>query len=613
MKSERILQIVLAPDLPLLEGPGVQTVFAFPTAETQSKGGFSARQFLAQGYEELGLELGRWWYRRFDLPDSRGKTLHGICAWRGIGLLWCTRALFLSPESGFFIPLLILAKALRELSQGTYSGVRCVGGGAEWAEVFEANGFSCERVPAANREAVPRSSLPRRIWQAIHRGFLVPWSWRLLGAPKAAMDPDRTLLYAVQIGEWETPEGGRHRYLGDAVAELLENGTVDRALPLVYGRPPLSGPLEGWEAHLEITLRRMGGIYPLGYAGPALAGRTSRWGKKVGERARAWLREAKESGEVFRWRGFDLSSWAARVVETGIQELAGRAYLYEVTVRALRKWRPRALLLKDEVYIHGRLLSAAARTAGVPTLALQHGSIYPTHWSYLLDPEAVGLAAPPLPDRFGVYGQRTVELLADTLGFPRGVLTVIGARRFRALDSAAVEERFRRVREEGRELVLVAGQLHADMPVLYDWCFELARTFPETYFVFKPHPRDLEGIERLESRCERGPNCEVYGGSLAGVLPAASLVISGHSTVLLEAIWLGIGGISVQISGEEEADWQREGGLLRVARDREELARCVRAALSGGLFSERDRARAGEYLRAHLGQEEARKKILELP
>ncbi|MCB9781537.1 MAG: hypothetical protein H6751_01045 [Candidatus Omnitrophica bacterium] len=597
--SDRILQFLFDPDLSEELEPSGRTVICFQQASDQDLGGESLKSFCGDSYADLGHEIGLWWFRLFSTEGGEARTLHHLFEREGVSALWFTRNLFLYEDFGVLPRLLVTIRALELFEKGEFEKVRVVGGPSCLEKVFQVAGIPCEWMPPKRSETTSHSLIDRlkRNFRGLNRRFLQSHKLRRKHSENHRPGQTDTLLYSVIQGEW-TPGGG-HRYLEETVQELLELGEANSARPFVYGVPSVLDDESDWREFLEYSLDSKGGVYPMSYATLSEFREIRSWVSQRMAALREWLQKAPDGWA--RFRDWDLLPLINGEISDLGSQLERGLLMHLASRKAFDEIRPKGLLLKDEVYPHGRILIAAARASGVRTFSLQHGSIYPTHWCYLMDPEAEGLARPPLPDVFGVYGSAIADLLANRNGFPSEILRVVGARRFQELDRMRPSQEFVDLKAEGKPLVLVAGQLHQDMPKVYSWLFTLAEQNPNLNFVFKPHPRDKEGVDSIQSRCTRLGNARMFVGPIGDILPTVDLVVSCHSTVLLEAVWLGIGGISVLVSGEPAADWQERSGLLKIARSQEELTAAFEALSKGELFSHEARETSKTYLEEYLG------------
>lgn len=598
----RVLRLLFDPEVHPDPDPEARDVLCCQIPTDSPLRGESLKEFCGDKYESLGREVGIDWLRRFSTPGVGGKSLHELFRWGDFSALWFTRHLFLYEDLGIFPRLLALVRSLRLLEQGVVERVELFGEPVGIRESFQRAGCDCRGQSPTGGGTNRRGPFSRMRAQGrgVFRRFFL--SRRLRNRFSENHRPHQTdsLLYLVVQGEWLPGPGGGHRYLKDAVNELLEIGEASSARPIVYGIPPAFEDDAEWLEFLGTSLREEGGIYPMGYVTLADSIRIRSWVKRRMAHLKNWIAAAPDGFN--RIGGFDVGPFIREALRDLPTQLERGLLQFLAFRKAFESIRPKGFLLKDEVYTHGRIALAAARSAGVPSAAFQHGTIYPTHWCYLMDRDATELNRPPLPDRFGVYGSAVQDLLTTQNGFPQEVVRVVGARRFRDLNRMTPSEEFLRLKGSGRPLVLIAGQLHQDMAAVYDWTFDLARENPHPIFIFKPHPRDRAGVDSIRERCDSFENARMFQGPIGDLLPAADLVVSCHSTVLLEAVWLGIGGVSVLVSGESGEDWRQQAGLIKIARTPEELEEIVRLCVSGELYSDDDRRRADEFLETFLGR-----------
>lgn len=560
------------------------------------------REFYAQDYEEVGRRLCLWWYRQFSLPDEAGVCLHDLFEWDGCSALWFSDAPVMHPETGTFPRLMIAIRALELFQRGELDRIQIYDNEPGLAALFRANGIPCQLIlppgPAITSSGTYEKLL--RGWIQFYRWYVEGKIWRILHPRQHSFGQRNTLFYSVFLNEWWLPGNGSHRYHADLLEELHATGIVQEARPFVPITPPGRINPKVWNSFINHSINSMKGFYAPAFTSLRAMMKARRWKESVCERMVRWRKNPPL--DFGCWGQWKLHNLLDEQLSQAIRTAAPMVVQYEALKTAFRKARPRVLLLKDEVYSSGRMLVAAARNAGVRTVSVQHGSIYPAHWCYLMDREAQGLSRPPLPDILAVYGSAVSRLLVESNGMPPEILRVIGARRFRSLGQHPVSPEVTAFAGSGGKVVLLAGQLHQDMPVLYDWLFQAARDLPHLRYVIKPHPRDLVHLQSLESRCQETPNTLFFRGPLNEVLSAAMVTVSSHSTVLLESVWLGIPAVSVQISGETPGEWQTSAGILQVVRTYADLLQSLSQAAAGTLVDDSQRAMADVYLEEYLGR-----------
>jgi RimJ/RimL family protein N-acetyltransferase len=267
--------------------------------------------------------------------------------------------------------------------------------------------------------------------------------------------------------------------------------------------------------------------------------------------------------------------------------LIGQLRLTRAARRMFDDLKPAAMFLNHEGIRTPWL--AAARGAGVPIHAVQHGIIYPTHPVYRhgRDPGLV------YPERTNVYGpyERTVLLECgayepdevEVTGSPR--LDVVDADAGRRAASRAEVRRSLGVTDGDRMLVLsTANHVLA-------WRFHIADAMgrildgplPGVHLVIKLHPGEQdEGPYRalIEGLARAGgypapPITIVHDIDLFRLLAAADAHLGFHSTVLTDAVAAGTPNLLA--AGHATADLLGyvDAGVVQPVRDIAEL----RAAL----------------------------------
>jgi UDP-N-acetylglucosamine 2-epimerase len=166
-----------------------------------------------------------------------------------------------------------------------------------------------------------------------------------------------------------------------------------------------------------------------------------------------------------------------------------RSYL-EVDAVLLRE-KPDVLVLYAESSGLGRAAVAAARARGVPSVAVQHGIMYPQYYSHEHAPDELEEDPVPIPSRTAVFGELARKLLIERGSYPEDRIVVTGSPKFDALvkgasgyDPAATR-RALGVPAGARFLVL-ATRWSAVSPVFED-LVRAVETLPGVFLFVKPH------------------------------------------------------------------------------------------------------------------------------
>jgi glycosyltransferase involved in cell wall biosynthesis len=263
----------------------------------------------------------------------------------------------------------------------------------------------------------------------------------------------------------------------------------------------------------------------------------------------AWrtLRRLPAAQAAFSHRGaafFDLAE--ADLAATLLLQLPWAVRSYEEMAQALAVVRPRALVLYAESSGWGRAALAAARAAGVPSIALQHGILYPTYFSYRHEP---GEEACPRPTVTAVFGEAARRFLVEKGGYAPESLVLTGSPRFDDLLRRARERdrgtlRGRLGVRDGEALVAVAsryrpirrthravGAVFADLVRAVEAVGAQARV--------KPHPAEPPEAYAADLRGQERVRLLEPGLDLLDLLHAADVLVTVESLSAVEALVLG--------------------------------------------------------------------------
>lgn len=405
---------------------------------------------------------------------------------------------------------------------------------------------------------VRADSAARVVWRARLQGLKL-WAAvakRALGttaAPPAA--GNRRALFLSHAAFWRT------RRRDDGGSETYEH-YFDRLIPDLAAEP-------GWDAAVvavgpRAAFRRRGLRERLvDWVGPAPGGaylhmntftttrvlRATR--PAVRDVWRAWraLRDAPGLADALTHAGVRFGDLcAADVASTFLEQLPWAVRSYEETKEALRALDPDVLVAYAESSGWGRVAIAAARSAGVPSVAMQHGLLYPHYYSYL---HRADEGDAPRPDRTAIFGASARRFLVEAGGYPPASLVITGSPRFDALvaqarerDRDALRARLGVAAEE--KLVLVASRYRG-----------IRETHPALGTDFLALARAIEADPRLRGRVKPHPaeSAAPYQGDLAGLsrttlcppdtdlvmlMAAADVLVTVESLSAVEALVLGL-------------------------------------------------------------------------
>ncbi len=259
------------------------------------------------------------------------------------------------------------------------------------------------------------------------------------------------------------------------------------------------------------------------------------------------------------------------------------------------------MLVTEEMYKVGKRYIAAAKKLGIPSIGVQHGSIFPSHLVYILPPEQLEDA--PICDYFAVYGEYAAHVLSDIGSYPKDRIWITGSPRFDQLATKKPnpEDARRRLglNVESR-IILVATQDYEWFPEAVIAICELCKDRSDMVVAVKMHPND-RSLSYCRQRCQvlKAENTLFFDDRFDDLLEACDVLISGTSTTILEATVMGRKTICVNFSGEQDPYPFAEEGPSIGARTYKELEEALSTVFDvpAEAFDERRRA----FLERHLG------------
>ncbi len=266
----------------------------------------------------------------------------------------------------------------------------------------------------------------------------------------------------------------------------------------------------------------------------------------------AWLelRQSAAVAEAFSHRGVSFSELAQPdLAATMLLQLPWAVRSFEEMREVLGDLRPRAVCFYAESSGWGRAICAACRDAVVPSVAIQHGIIYPRYFSYLHGEDERDA---PIPDRTAVFGETAKRFLIERGRYPAESLVVTGSPKFDALVSAAAALDRDSVRgrlgvPSGARLLVVASRYrgirdtHQSIGSAFLGLVKATEALDDAYLIVKPHPAE-RGHEYAAAIAAAGATrCRVLAGDVdvAQLLHAADALVTVESLSATEALVLG--------------------------------------------------------------------------
>jgi hypothetical protein len=352
---------------------------------------------------------------------------------------------------------------------------------------------------------------------------------------------------------WRTTEDGRkHEHYFDRVLPALE--AREELLPIVLGVGPTEpfrkrgvlGRLRDWMRlrtdDLPYTpIQRFGSRSLASEVLRATEWMTDLWRE---------LRRLPALQEAFTHRGvrfFDFTEpdFAALL----LLQLPWAYRTCREMERALSGMHAQALVLYAESSGYGRVALEAARSLGVPSVAIQHGILYPKYFSYRHDPDEAGC---PRPAATALFGEAAREFLLEEGRYDPESLVTTGSPKFDALLERALgldrdALRARHGVSEGQFLVLVASRYRGILPThrsigsAFTPLLQAAATRGDVRVVVKPHPAEGRGEYEAAIAAAGLPGATVVApdADLVELLFAADVLVTVESLSAVEALVLG--------------------------------------------------------------------------
>ena len=419
---------------------------------------------------------------------------------------------------------------------------------------------------------------------------------RLFG-PVPQKDKQRKILISASMGRAQVvvdPKSGKKwkesLYLGPVIRELRENNANELMFLYTFANPfGIRVPSEvRWNG---VTVR------PWEYY---LTRRTLRTISEQSQRLKKkwkYLEDNPSFKKLFLYK--DISLW-----DTLKDELILRFHTYfpsfikdiETAKRIIESENIDAVVIADEAGFCGKSLLVAAYPPKIPTLVVQTGmmAVNNLFLEYGCAPgelEGSPSKRPLFPDKFSVYGDGSKETLKKArYPFADGII-VTGQPRYDIMVRASEiydSEKFRRNLsiEPDKKLALIASQpstTFANMEIFLRNVLQALKDDPQIRMAIKPKPGPSDTLEKRDKQLADEIGSEVMvlprSSDTNEALHACDVLITGYSTVALEAMILGKPVVTVNLTNQPDlVPYAQSGAALGVYRA-EDIAPAVKKAL----------------------------------
>jgi hypothetical protein len=300
------------------------------------------------------------------------------------------------------------------------------------------------------------------------------------------------------------------------------------------------------------------------------------------------LREDRGFKNSLRYRGVDLWPLLQQRFSYLFREYAHCVLMHcEATERIMASERPNAVLLEYEEGSYGRAAMVAARKAGVPSVALQHGlhggAYIPSYFFRRTAWEQGGdISACPIPTKTAVFGEVTRSYLCEDSAYPAEAVAVTGTTIYddalafgKQADKAAIRKNLGFAEEK---VVTVLSSIFTEIQDRR-WFIEhslAAAADRDLQCVVKLHPReDAETWQLIADRMGVARPL-VRRDGLWQAIVAADVVVSWYSTTVLDALLLDRPVVVLRVPGKNNPESLAGRGGVMIVDDQRELSEALR-------------------------------------
>ncbi|HEY3119413.1 MAG TPA: CDP-glycerol glycerophosphotransferase family protein [Vicinamibacteria bacterium] len=539
-------------------GRGATLVARDPAAaETLRQAGFACRAVgdtLGVDEQDRIDEAAIAWTKSFGgRPLLDGRRLGDLLQWKGVSLWWFAE-LYLhhstsAPRHVRWIETCERLLAVERPDEVEAEGLDPVET-LLLARTCTARGVLFPDAPRRMRSpGAGRVLLQARLNRAKARGAVL--KSRLRGCADPTPARQRRVLFLSHAAFWRRRPGERelHEHYFDRLIPAVQAEPGLEAVVVAVG-PPAAHRRRGVRDRLRDWLDLRGTGAPYLHVNRYTDQRVLEAMREAERQAYAvWktLRAIPATQEAFSHHGVAFADLCeADLAGTLLLQLPWAVRCWEEMANVLRAARPDLVCLYAESSGWGRAAVAACRAAGVPTLAIQHGILYPKYYSYRRGPEEGG---GPLPDRTALFGESARRLLLELGRYPRESLVLTGSPKFDELVAAAAGRDRPALRRglgvgEDERLVVVASRYrairdtHASIGPVLSSFVRAIESLPGVRCLVKPHPAEAPGDYRADLAGATRIRVLPAAADLVELLHAADLLVTVESLSAVEALVL---------------------------------------------------------------------------
>lgn len=286
--------------------------------------------------------------------------------------------------------------------------------------------------------------------------------------------------------------------------------------------------------------------------------------------------------------------------------------------KMIQSEKPDLIIFLNEFFWWERSLLIAAEMEGVPTLAIQHGAIFPQHKSNSYTKDEINTSgdfrAPfcPIPDITLVYGPHYKDMLTKLSSYPTHSVAATGQPRYDNLiklkdSNLDVIGRFKKkfgLPEKSR-VVLWTTQCHSlpdsENKRNFSCVLNALKELDDCALVIKQHPAERRRYTRFIKERIAGSDLPVYllpkNSDTNLLLLCCDLMVTKSSTTAIEALLLEKPIVVLNLGGEPDTvDYVKEGIAKGVYRE-DDLLTSIKELLETEFPKSNDRE---GYLRKYM-------------
>ncbi|MFC1801178.1 CDP-glycerol glycerophosphotransferase family protein [Nanoarchaeota archaeon] len=268
----------------------------------------------------------------------------------------------------------------------------------------------------------------------------------------------------------------------------------------------------------------------------------------------------------------------------------------------LRKVKPSLVVMVDEGSVFGRAMSVVAKENKVPTLAIQHGIIHPSHPSYIIPSDY------PRPSLTCVNGVYDKKVLTKISSFKNKEVVITGQSHYDVMKNFNLNTLKPKLCKKfginpDKKIILWATQSHGlslkENMKTVSAVYNAVRASKDVQLVVKLHPQEDQKASLYKGNKGYFPIIIKGEESILPLIFICDLIITKNSTSAIEASLMDKPVLVLNLGGQKDVmDFVEKGIALGVYKD-EDLAQSIKKILLSSKIRERLRKKRSKYNLEH--------------